>query len=71
MAESVRVEIGFIGGGSTTATLSSAVWKALHQAVDKAAEGTVELETEAGSLYVRVNQVAFLRTHAKESRVGF
>ena len=71
MAESVRVEIGFIGGGSTSVTLSSAVWKAFRQALDKAAEGTADLETDSGALYVRISQVAFVRTQTKEPRVGF
>ncbi len=71
MAESVRVELGFIGGGTTAATLSPAAWTSLKQAVDKAGEGTVELETEAGTLYVRPSQVTFVRMQPKEARVGF
>ncbi|GEM_PF-1568410 len=71
MAESVRVEIGFVGGGSTSATLSDAAWKKLLKAVEKSDEGVLELASEAGDLFVRTNHVAFMRVQPKEVRVGF
>ena len=43
MAENVRVEIGFVGGGTTSATLSDAAWKKLLKAVEKGEEGVLEL----------------------------
>ncbi len=70
-ADSVRVEIGFVGGGSTSAQLGDAALKALRKAVDKGDPGLVELESEGGTLLVRVDQVSFLRIAKGEARVGF
>jgi hypothetical protein len=71
MAESVRVEIGFSGGATTAASLDEKQLKRLRTAIDDAEVGTVELESESGSLLVRTEHVAFVRVHARESRVGF
>lgn len=71
MAENVRVEIGFVGGGTTSATLSDAAWKKLLKAVGSGQEGVLELSSETGDLFVRSNQVAFMRVLSKEARVGF
>jgi hypothetical protein len=71
MADNVRVEIGFIGGGSTAVVLTEKAWAALRQALEKGGDGALELETEAGDLYLRADQVAFLRTQSREGRVGF
>jgi len=71
MAENVRVEIGFVGGGTTSATLSDAAWKKLLKAVGSGEEGVLELASEAGDLFVRSSQVAFMRVLSKEARVGF
>lgn len=71
MAENVRVEIGFSGGGSTAATLAEKELKRLHKALGDEEQTTVELETDGGTLLLRTDQVAFLRVHARESRIGF
>ena len=70
-ADSVRVEIGFVGGGSTSAQLGDEALKALRKAVDKGEAGLVELEVDGGTLFVRADQVSFLRIAQREARVGF
>lgn len=70
-AETVRVEIGFLGGGATSAQLGDTALKALRKAVDKGDPGLVELESEGGTLCVRADQVSFLRIAQREARVGF
>lgn len=70
-AETVRVEIGFLGGGATSAQLGDEALKALRKAVDKGEGGLVELEADGGTLFVRADQVSFLRIAQREARVGF
>ncbi len=71
MADTMKVEIGFVGGGTTSAVLTDKVLAALTQAVEKAQDGLVELDSDGGSLFVRPTQIAFLRVLQRESRVGF
>lgn len=71
MADHVRVEIGFVGGGAATAQLDDAACKKLLKAVEKGDDGLVELGGEGSDLHVRVSQVAWVRVQSKESRVGF
>lgn len=71
MAENIRVEIGFVGGGAATAQLDDAACKKLLKAVEKGADELVELGGEGSDLHVRVSQVAWVRVQSKESRVGF
>jgi hypothetical protein len=71
MAENVRVEIGFNGGASTAASMSEKELKRLQKAVGDDTSGTVELETDGGTLLVRTAHVAYLRAHARDSRIGF
>ena len=70
-SETARVEIGFLGGGATSAQLDDAAVKALRKAVDKGEAGLVELEAEGGTLLVRADQISFLRVAQRDSRVGF
>ena len=70
-AESVRVEIGFVGGGATSAQLGDEALKALRKAVDKGEAGLVELEADGGTLLVLADQDSFLRIAQREARVGF
>ncbi|MGA0121868.1 MAG: hypothetical protein ACO3KD_02515 [Gaiellales bacterium] len=70
-AETARVEIGFLGGGATSAQLDDAGVKALRKAVDKGEAGLVELASDGGTLLVRADQISFLRIAQRESRVGF
>ena len=51
MAENVRVEIGFVGGGAATAQLDDAACKKLLKAVEKGADELVELGGEGGDLH--------------------
>jgi hypothetical protein len=71
MAETVKVEIGLVGGGTTSAALDAAALKALKKGFGAGDADLLELETDGGTLFVRPNQVAFLRVQQKESRVGF
>ena len=71
MAENVRVEIGFVGGGAATAQLDDASCKKLLKAIEKGGEELVELGGEGSDLHVRISQVAWVRVQSKESRVGF
>ena len=71
MADSTKVDIGFVGGGTTSAALTEKALAALTQAVEKGQDGLVELESDGGSLFVRASQVAYLRVSQRESRVGF
>lgn len=71
MADNVRVEIGFAGGGATTAQLDDASCKRLLKAAEKGGDELIELGGEGGDLHVRVSQIAWIRVQPKESRVGF
>lgn len=71
MADSTKVDIGFVGGGTTSAALSDTAFAALTKAVEQGQDGLVELESDGGSLFVRPSQVAYLRVSQRESRVGF
>ncbi len=71
MADTVKVEIGLVGGGTTSATLEAAALKALKKGFGAGDVELLELESEGGTLLVRPSQVAFLRVQQKESRVGF
>lgn len=71
MADNVRVEIGFNGGASTAASVTEKELKRLHAAIGDDEQGTVELETDGGTLLVRTAHVAYVRAHARDSRIGF
>ncbi len=71
MAENTRVEIGFVGGGATSASLDDAACKKLLKAMDKGDDDVVELPGDSGALHIRVSQVAWVRVHSKDARVGF
>lgn len=71
MAENTRVEIGFTGGGAASASLDDAAVKKLLKAIEKGDDVVVELPGDTGTLHVRASQVAWVRVHSRDSRVGF
>ena len=71
MTELLRFDVGFVGGGSTSGSTAQAEWDRLARAIAEGDDGTVDLETEGGRLFVRPSQVAWARLHVRETRVGF
>jgi hypothetical protein len=66
-----RVDIGFIGGGSTSATVSETEWARLKSAFGSGDDAIVELAEASATIWVRASQIAWARLHTRESRVGF
>ena len=66
-----RLDIGFIGGGSASATVSESEWTRLQAAFASGDDAIVELAEASATIWVRASQIAWARLHTRESRVGF
>ena len=66
-----RLDIGFIGGGAASATVSESEWTRLQAAFASGDDAIVELAEASATIWVRASQIAWARLHTRESRVGF
>jgi len=73
MAENdrIRIEIAFRSGQSLTVNVAPATVDELEAALAKGSAEAVTFEGEDGRYTVVVRMVAFVKRHARESRVGF
>jgi hypothetical protein len=71
MAELLRFDIGFVGGGSTSGSVAQEDWDRLAQAIAAGEDGLLDVPAEGARLFVRPSQVAWARLHIRETRVGF
>jgi len=67
----VRVDIGFEGGSTLTAEITTLEADSLEQRLRTGDGGVAELESEDGRLLVVLGHVLYVRRHARGSRVGF
>ncbi len=73
MAESerVRVEIAFRSGQSLTVIIPPATADELEAALAKGTPDAVSFDADDGRYTAVVKMIAFVKRHARESRVGF
>lgn len=69
--DKVRVDIGFEGGSTLTASVTALEADALEQRLRADEGGVADLVTEDGRLIVVLAHVLYIRRHARGSRVGF
>jgi hypothetical protein len=69
--ERVRVEIAFRSGQSLTVNVTPEVVDGLEAALAKGSAEAVTFEAEDGRYTAVVRMIAFVKRHARESRVGF
>jgi hypothetical protein len=69
--ERVRLEIAFRSGQTLTIVVPVSAADALDAALAKGDPESLSFEAEDGRYTVVVKMVAFVKRHARESRVGF
>jgi hypothetical protein len=69
--ERVRVEISFRSGQTLGVNVTPAVLDEVERALLKGEPESVSFETEDGRYTIVIRMIAFLKRHARESRVGF
>jgi hypothetical protein len=69
--EKVRLEVAFRSGQSLTMNLPAKTADDLEAALARGEPETVALEAEDGRYTVVIRMIAFVKRHARESRVGF
>jgi hypothetical protein len=67
----VRLEIAFRSGQSLTVTVATATADELEAALAKGSPDAVTFEADDGRYTAVIRMVAFVKRHARESRVGF
>ncbi len=67
----VRIEIAFRSGQSLTVHVTSVVADELESALAKGSPEAVTFDAEDGRYTAVVRMIAFVKRHARESRVGF
>jgi hypothetical protein len=70
-AERVRLEIAFRSGQSLTVNVAPEVVDELEAALANGSPDAVTFDAEDGRYTAVVRMVAFVKRHARESRVGF
>ncbi|HEY4348987.1 MAG TPA: hypothetical protein VGM80_15525 [Gaiellaceae bacterium] len=70
-ADRVRLEIAFRSGQSLTVFVTPATADELEGALAKGEPDAVVFDAEDGRYTAVVRMVAFVKRHARESRVGF
>jgi hypothetical protein len=70
-AERVRIEIACRSGQSLTVNVTPEVVDELEAALAKGSPDAVTFDAEDGRYTAVVRMVAFVKRHARESRVGF
>jgi hypothetical protein len=66
-----RFDVGFIGGGTTSGTVSAEEWARLEAAFSGAGDAVIRLEENGAALWVRASQIAWARLHTRDARIGF
>ena len=69
--ERVRVEIAFRSGQSLTVNIPVETADELEAALAKGAPDAVSFDADDGRYTAVVRMIAFVKRHARESRVGF
>jgi hypothetical protein len=69
--ESVRIELAFEGGQIIAANVSAESADALERAVSATSQGTFQLDTDDGRIWVTLPRVVYVKRFARDSRVGF
>jgi hypothetical protein len=69
--ESVRIELAFEGGQIMAANVSIESADALERAVAATSQGTFQLDTDDGRVWVTLPRVVYVKRFARDSRVGF
>jgi hypothetical protein len=69
--EKVRVDIGFAGGSTLTASVTVLEADSLEQRLRSGDGGVAELESDDGRLIVVLAHVLYVRRHSRGGRVGF
>ncbi len=70
-AERVRVEIAFRSGQSLTVNIPGPTADELESALAKGSPDAVTFEADDGRYTAVIRMIAFVKRHARESRVGF
>jgi hypothetical protein len=70
-AERVRIEIAFRSGQSLTVHVTPATADEIESALAKGPAEAVTFDAEDGRYTAVVRMIAFVKRHARESRVGF
>jgi hypothetical protein len=70
-AERVRLEIAFRSGQTLTVNVAPEVIDELESALAKGSAESVTFDAEDGRYTAVVRMIAFVKRHARESRVGF
>jgi hypothetical protein len=70
-AERIRLEVSFRGGQSLTVGVTSETADELEAALAKGEPDAVTFDAEDGRYTAVVRMIAFVKRHARESRVGF
>jgi hypothetical protein len=71
MSENHRFDLGFIGGGSISATVSQTEWERLKASFDSGEDAVVEVVEQSATVWLRASQIAWARLHTREARIGF
>ena len=69
--EFVRIEVALDGGQIMGALVTQASADALDRALRAGSGGTVELESQEGTIVLVLPRVLYLKRFAREMRVGF
>lgn len=69
--ERVRVEIAFRSGQSLTVNIPIPTADELESALAKGSPDAVTFEADDGRYTAVIRMIAFVKRHARESRVGF
>jgi len=69
--ERVRLEVAFRSGQSLTVVVTPATADELEAALARGEPDAVVFDSEDGRYTVVVRMIAFVKRHARESRVGF
>ena len=70
-SERVRIEIAFRSGQSFTVNVAGKAAEELEAALAKGEPDALTIDAEDGRYTVVIRMVAFVKRHARESRVGF
>ena len=70
-AERVRLEIAFRSGQSLTVNVTPATADELEAALGNGEPAAVAFDADDGTYTAVIRMIAFVKRHARESRVGF
>lgn len=69
--ERIRIEVAFRSGQTLTIQVTPATADELESALAKGSPEAVSFDAEDGHYTAVVRMIAFVKRHARESRVGF